>query len=234
MKRLVILLSAITFAVVLHAQEGVAIGLQVGFAESIHRLNDPTAEDYKKLNSKAQNGFKIGLVTEGTFWKGMGTMIGINYTFVGANTKWESLGMFEYPKTRTRSNMHQLEIFVDWQYKFEIAKNTYVLLYTGPTIQAGLSMSGTVINKMQDDKSSEIRYDSYDYDDAYYKNDFNRLNVTWGLGAGFQYERYYIRGGYDFGTMNPYRVKTFEGSDHYTRGRLDQWHVKLGIFLWEK
>jgi hypothetical protein len=61
-----------------------------------------------------------------------------------------------------------------------------------------------------------------------------RINVTWGIGAGFQYERYFLRGGYDFGIINPYKAQSFSGKDIYTRGRFDQWQIKLGMYLWEK
>ena len=60
------------------------------------------------------------------------------------------------------------------------------------------------------------------------------LNVTWGLGAGLQYQRYFVRGGYDFGIVNPYKEQMFAGHDIYTRGRFDQWQIKLGIYLWDK
>ena len=68
-----------------------------------------------------------------------------------------------------------------------------------------------------------------------------RLNVTWGVGAGFQYKRYFLRGGYDFGIINPYKAITFNaldgalfaGDDRWTRGRLDQWQIKMGLYLWQ-
>ena len=60
-----------------------------------------------------------------------------------------------------------------------------------------------------------------------------RINVTWGIGAGFQYDRYFLRGGYDFGLINPYVSQTFTGQDVYTRGRFDQWQIKLGIYFWK-
>jgi hypothetical protein len=60
-----------------------------------------------------------------------------------------------------------------------------------------------------------------------------RLNVTWGVGAGFQYDRYFLRGGYDFGIINPNKERSFVGHDAYTRGRFDQWQIKVGMYLWQ-
>lgn len=234
MKRVVVLCVVCLVAMLSFAQEGTAIGFQVGFAETIYRLNNPTAEDHMALSAKPQNGFKFGFVFEDTFWKGMGTMVGINYTYTGSNTKWEKYGDYGWQERRYRSKMHQLEIVADWQYKFEIAKQTYVLLYSGPTIQVGLSQTYTIVEKQMEGGDKQTTYSSYDFKDDLYQNDFNRLNVTWGVGAGFQYDRYYLRGGYDFGLFNPYRVRRFvEPDGYYTRGRLDQWHIKVGVFLWQ-
>jgi hypothetical protein len=60
---------------------------------------------------------------------------------------------------------------------------------------------------------------------------FKRLNVTWGVGAGFQYKRYFLRGGYDFGLINPHKVADYSTGVH-SRGRLDQWSIKIGMYIW--
>ena len=55
--------------------------------------------------------------------------------------------------------------------------------------------------------------------------------------TGFQYDRYYLRGGYDFGLINPYKLSNFSQvglADRNTRGRLDQWQIKLGVYLWQQ
>jgi hypothetical protein len=125
-----------------------------------------------------------------------------------------------------------LEIPIDWQYKFEIAQNTWVILYTGPTLQCGLDFT----KRNFTDNGKEVTFTSennvYSVDDM---KDYalKRINVTWGIGAGFQYERYFIRGGYDFGIINPYKAQSFTGYDAYTRGRFDQWQIKLGMYLWQ-
>ena len=125
-----------------------------------------------------------------------------------------------------------MEIPIDWQYKFEIAQNTWVILYTGPTLQCGLNFT----QKNFKDNGKEIT--PTDENNVFSENDMKdhalkRINVTWGIGAGFQYERYFIRGGYDFGMINPYKAQSFTGYDVYTRGRFDQWQIKLGMYIWQ-
>ena len=110
------------------------------------------------------------------------------------------------------------------------------MLYSGPTIQCGVGMN--MRSDHQDDFDSEITYTDYDgYTNDNQNEKFKRFNVTWGVGAGFQYKRYFLRGGYDFGLINPYANSQFVDAagnqlDRYTRGRLDQWQVKIGVYLW--
>ena len=217
----------------LHAQD--YIGVQLSYARSITRLNTP--DNGKTLNPTGYNGWKVGFVYDATIVKGFGVSMGLNYTFGANATDWMKKVATQpggYPQIRSRGQYHQLEIPVDWQYKFEIAKRTWLMLYTGPTLQCGLIFKDKWYAR-SDDKSNaftheENLYSEEDMEDYALK----RLNVTWGIGAGFQYERYFLRGGYDFGLINPYKAQSFMGVDVYTRGRFDQWQVKLGMYFWEK
>lgn len=239
---LVLLLS--TFAISSFAQESTSgLGIQFGFAQTDFRLNswdvnaDPTT-----LHNDALNGFKAGLVWEGTIFKGFGSMVGVNYTFGTYTSAWKKTGTFDYPQEKEKNIYHQLELFVDWQYKIEIAGNTYIILYTGPTIQCQLALTNTTFRKEVDGSETSTVINRFDYDDEKMHEDYKRWNVTWGVGAGFQYDRFYIRGGYDFGLINPYKINDFSevfgniyGENHdsgrRTRGRVDQWHISVGFFF---
>lgn len=234
MKRIVFFVLAIIAATMfVSAQQ--FIGVNLGYARPITRLNQPIVDQEKTLTPTAYNGFKVGLVYDATIVKGFGFSIGLNYTFGANTTDWKQITASLYPQERTRGQYHQLEIPVDWQYKFEIAKRTWLLLYTGPTLQCGLSLKTK--NYIDDGKQEQVNQKN-PIDDLYSEQEVSdyalkRLNVTWGIGAGFQYERYFLRGGYDFGLINPYLSQSFTGKDIYTRGRFDQWQIKLGIYLWE-
>ena len=213
------------------------LGLQVGFTHPLTRLNAPTEGQEKALQTTAYNGLKVGFVYDATIVKGFGYTIGLNYTFGANATDWMKEIATQpsfYPQVRSRGLYHQVEIPVDWQYKFEIAQRTWLILYTGPTLQCGLVLKDKWYARF-DNKSDAFTLE----ENLYSKEDMadyalKRLNVTWGIGAGLQYERYFLRGGYDFGIINPYKKVQFEGEDIYTRGRFDQWQIKLGIYLWEK
>lgn len=219
------------------------LGIQIGFAEPIMRLNssDPNMPKDSLVNKTIMNGMKVGLVYDGAIIKGFGATVGINYTFAVGYSNWTTPNaMQQLTKVRTKTTYNQVELFVDWQYKFEIAKETYIILYTGPSIQCAVEMSKRVFvkNEGTGDVSNNEKISCFDYTDSEMTHDYQRMNVTWGVGAGFQYERYFLRGGYDFGLMNPYKVGNFNememsySLDRRTRGRLDQWNIRLGIYLW--
>lgn len=217
------------------------LGIQIGFAEPIVRLNspDPNMPKDSLVNKTIMNGMKVGLVYDAAIVKGFGATVGINYTFAAGYTNWTTPNvMQQLTKVRTKTTYNQVELFVDWQYKFEIAKETYIILYTGPSIQCAVEMSKRVFvkNEGTGEVSNNGKVSCFDYTDSEMAHDYQRMNVTWGVGAGFQYERYFLRGGYDFGLMNPYKVGNYnemgDSLDRRTRGRLDQWNIRLGIYLW--
>ncbi|MCR5050131.1 MAG: hypothetical protein K6A36_03510 [Paludibacteraceae bacterium] len=207
-------------------------GMQIGFAAPTLRLNDKSLNPKDSLiNVTKLNGLKLGIVYDASYIAGFGSTLGINYTFAANTTPWvQKYQMKTQPETHTRTFYHEVEVFVDWQYKFELAKETYLMLYTGPSIQYGIAFNvykderawGTITPLPEETK---LRYHAEG--DEQLKN----LNVTWGVGAGFQYQRFFLRGGYDFGILNPYKNTKFEGSDRYTRGRLDQWSIKVGMYF---
>ena len=235
MKRIAILICVIAMSMTTIYAENY-LGIQLGYARSITRLNQASIMDKETLYPTGYNGMKVGVVYDATIIKGFGVTMGLNYTFGANATNWTkkiSTQPTDYPKVRSRGQYHQLEIPVDWQYKFEIAQNTWLVLYTGPTLQCGLGLKDKWYVRLDKESQTflmeENLYSTEDMQDYALK----RLNVTWGIGAGFQYQRYFLRGGYDFGLINPYKASDFNNVDVHTRGRFDQWQIKLGMYLLE-
>ena len=139
MKRIVMLCIIVASAAMAYSQS--YVGVNVGYAQSITRLNLPVMGKESVLNPTTYNGMKVGVVYDVTLIKGLGVSMGLNYTMGGNATEWKSKSSsIKYPQERSRGWYHQLEIPVDWQYKFQIAKDTWLMLYTGPTLQCGLSL----------------------------------------------------------------------------------------------
>lgn len=232
MKRLTLILFICAATTMASAQD--YFGVQLGFAQPIARLNTPTTKT--SLLATSYNGFKVGLVYDATIIKGFGVSMGLNYTFGNHTSAWKQIGTLPYPQERTTGQYHQLEIPIDWQYKFEIAKRTWIILYTGPTLQCGLDLTSKLYTN--NGKKITLEKDNSFYSEDMKDKELKRINVTWGLGAGFQYDRYFLRGGYDFGLINPYKASQFDytdtnGGHPRTRGRFDQWQIKVGIYLWQ-
>ncbi len=228
MKRYFLFVAILCLAVSVRAKElpKQGFGLQIGWAQPELRLNSTTSKD--TLHTTKLKGFKVGLVYDASIAAGFGASIGMNYTFGAAATKWAKKNTSF--SQRSQVLYHQAEVFVDWQYKFEVAKETYLILFTGPTIQCGIGWNKTdfLRNEMTDAVTTTTvnRYATETADEL-----LKRVNVTWGVGAGFQYRRYFLRGGYDFGLIVPYKNPDFTNGNH-ARGRLDQWEIKIGAYLW--
>lgn len=214
-----------------------SLGIQVAFVEPILRMNSGT--NTSALSDKIiQNGAKVGVIYDATLIKGFGMTMGLNYSFCGTSTSWKQVGTALYPQKRNRYIIHTLELPIDWQYKFKIADDTYIIVYTGPTIQYNVSFKqrtdirdisgiGQKPATTQGDWNNRYKQDTDNDGNA----DFSPLNIMWGVGAGFQYKNYYLRGGYDFGIYNQYRDRYNDAQDYTMRARLDSWSIRLGIYF---
>ena len=117
-------------------------GIQLGWAQPTIRLNSPD-QRYPKdslVNTTKLHGFKVGLVYDASYWGGFGSSIGVNYTFGAASTPWEKKSQYqipEYPQVHDHILYNEVEMFVDWQYKFEVAKETSGVLYPMDQIPEG-------------------------------------------------------------------------------------------------
>ncbi len=213
------------------------VGFQIGFDRNLMREGYKTDEG-KFPTLTALNGFKVGMVYDGTIIAGFGVTMGLNYTISATQDRQWSKELSAqtglYPQVKSRYLFQNIEIPIDWQYKFEIAQNTYLILYTGPTVQYNFYYRTTALR--QDNANAAItseKKNRYEIDqDGDDKTDYSQLNITWGVGAGFQYERYFLRGGYDFGIYNPFQDRFDDINKKYFQGRFDQWSLKIGMYLW--
>ena len=238
MKKITTILFSILLTTTLFAQSEMGgFGFHVGFASPTLRINNPNAASSKTLEATPMSGIKAGICYDATIAKGFGTTLGLNYTFGTYHSQWQSSGTYSTQKTSYRDTYQGLELFCDWQYKFEIAGSTYLMLYSGPTIQCHLMLKEQEYVRNTDGTKTQTRF-GYEYRNNESFEDYKRLNVTWGIGAGFQYKQFFLRGGYDFGLFNPYKKSTFREmgieSDYYTRGRFDQWQIKIGMYIWQQ
>ncbi len=215
------------------------VGFQLGFARDLLRERKGDNETKKFPYLTALNGIKAGVVYDATIIKGFGVSMALNYTIAGAQDRsWRKQydnQIGAYPQVKDSYLFQSVELPIDWQYKFEIAKETYLILYSGPTIQYNFYLKQTQHYKAT--ATTEVQknhFNHYEIDaDKDGTNDYTQLNITWGIGAGFQYQRYFLRGGYDFGIYSPYKDRFIDDKGKYNDGRLDQWSLKIGMYFWE-
>ena len=106
MKRIVMLCIIVASAAMAYSQS--YVGVNVGYAQSITRLNLPVMGKESVLNPTYYNGMKVGVVYDVTLIKGLGVSMGLNYTMGGNATDWKSKSSsIKYPQERSRGWYHQ-------------------------------------------------------------------------------------------------------------------------------
>jgi len=256
-----------------------SIGIQLGWDREIYRLNAPTVSGQKvtDLNKTPLSGGRLGLVYELADESGAGLFTSFTYAYTWYRSKYEKIDYYYDGKTvkpvkgysgnleyQTYLQSHRLDLALQPQYKFEIAGGTYLIFYTGPTFQFIAKLEAQDNFRYNDEKDPNVRYyfeDKLNYNSEVMAQYYKRWNLTWGLGAAFQYDIFYLRGGYDFGLVNPYSVTTFgdikvdigdgnkysiftiksddaksevQPDNRNTKGRLDCWNVTFGVYFWQK
>lgn len=217
------------------------------FSGGIKGIDHTQYEGYKWYNLTPHtiyNGITMGVMFDADIIKGFGTAISLNYSYGEHKSKFNKpFPGYSTEQFRTFTQWHSIEIPIDWQYKFEVASETYVILYTGPTMQINVAASRQFETSSRDPlkqhndinplSSNDNNAEKGGYGDYAVSN----VNVLWGVGAGFQYKRYFIRGGYDFGLMNAYRnsnsfTEAEGATNHHLHSRMDQWQIKVGVYLY--
>ena len=93
---------------------------------------------------------------------------------------------------------HAINVPVYLNYGIELARDTKVFLFGGPTLQYGLSSTVKYDANVAGVSGSKT-FNNYD------NENFNRMNVYLGGGMGFQISALQITVGYDYGMMNQYK-----------------------------
>ena len=233
MKRSGLLFIALCFAAIASAQTQ-SLGFQLGFTEPILRDNS-ISQKSKLAPTVTTNGIKTGFVYDATIVKGFGLNLSLNYSLSVDPGKWQVENqLMKAKQMRTSRILHTLEMPIEWQYKFKIAIDTWLIAYTGPVLQYNVVFTEKTRHRGDPIKGEweEPAINHYKIDkDGDDKNDFSPFNIQWGVGGGFQYKNYFIRGGYNFGIYNHFRDNYTNTKEYTNRGRYDEWNIRLGIYF---
>ena len=123
----------------------------------------------------------------------------------------------------------QLNIPVRAYYNIPIWKDLNMFFYAGPQLNIGLTnydmlkanVSPSTLAWLQSEGISTSPYERYIAKDLY------RTNIQFGIGAGLEWQRYRVQGGYDFGLNNILRTASASNPKRYEWG----WYVTFSYKL---
>ena len=129
---------------------------------------------------------------------GLGIAPGVYYSMIGSKSG-DAASIFGVNISGSSTFMeHAINVPVYLNYGYELARDTKIFVFGGPTVQYGLA-STVKYDGSVGSASGSRTYSNYD------NENFNRLNVYLGGGMGFQISALQITVGYDYGMMNQYK-----------------------------
>lgn len=123
----------------------------------------------------------------------------------------------------------QLTIPVRAYYNVQLWKKFNMFFFAGPQLQVGLTNYDVLENKTSELCTAylqEIGEQTTNHDN-YITNDLYRVNLQFGIGGGFEWDRYRLQAGYDFGLNNLTKTPIVPKQKHNEWG----WMVSFGYRL---
>lgn len=119
---------------------------------------------------------------------------------------------------------HNFVIPIRATYTIPLWKKLNLLFYGGPQLQVGLAMTDKVNANLSDKTTAQcqalgIHTESYDR----YASELWRANIQIGLGAGLEWDKFRLQGGYDFGLNNMVRTKACPNQQMWEWG----WYISF-------
>lgn len=208
MKKIATLLAAaLLLASTAHAQ------LQVGAGY----LNSTLTQASKEAS--VTNGFYAGLSYNIPVVAGLGVAPGLYYSMLGGKNTG-GVNFFGLASTSTESKFSEsaINLPVYLNYGIQMAKDFKFFVFAGPTVQYGLSSttkSNTTVSVGSHEGGTNGTIDNY-------ANDYGRLNVYMGGGAGMNAGRIQVNVGFDYGLLNLYTGSDANMSSY-------RYNIKLGV-----
>ncbi|MFA5044411.1 MAG: outer membrane beta-barrel protein [Paludibacter sp.] len=168
------------------------------------------------VSSTYFNGIRLGGTAGFDLKNNFSLLTGVLYSVVYSDK------LQGYPNSATvtyKTLGHFLDIPLRINYTFPITKNLSVFGFAGPNINIGL-YQGQTITSTQTYLPSNPLYVAPGFTELYKASLLNRLNLQIGAGGGVQWNKYQLKGGYDFGITNLNKMNT---GNLYQKG----WYVSF-------
>ena len=161
-------------------------------------LNSTQSFDGSSSKSINSHGAFAGISFNIPISGGLGIAPGVYYSMI-TNKSGGAGTILGIPASASSTFMeHAVNVPVYLNYGIDLARDTKVFLFGGPTLQYGLA-STVKLDGSVGSASGSRTYNNYD------NEDFNRMNVYLGGGMGFKVSALQITVGYDYGMMNQYK-----------------------------
>jgi hypothetical protein len=168
------------------------MSVNAGYLSSTQSFGDSNS---KSVNS---NGAYAGVSFNVPISGGLAVAPGVYYSMI-TNKSGGAGTILGIPASASSTFMeHAINVPVYFNYGMDLARDTNVFVYAGPTLQYGLA-STTKLAGGVGEFSGVRTYNNYD------NQNYNRFNVYLGAGIGFQVSAIQITVGYDYGMMNLYK-----------------------------
>ncbi|MBO7456924.1 MAG: outer membrane beta-barrel protein [Paludibacteraceae bacterium] len=175
--------------------------LEVGFVQHWQRVRQVEFPDMYL------NGVRLGATFTFNLPLHFGLQTGVLYSLMyGTNEQhWRSMDapsvQTEYIRHRVLE--HSFAVPVRVYYTIPLWKKLNLLFYTGPQLHIGAAENDYLQTHLSEGtqnwlESKGIPTEAYDR----MADEVIRANIQWGLGAGLEWDKYRLQGGYDFGLNN--------------------------------
>ena len=169
------------------------MSVNAGYLNSTQSFQDSNSKSINSNGAYAGVSFNIPLAG------GFAVAPGVYYSLI-TNKSGGAGTILGIPVSASSTFMeHTINVPLYFNYGIDLARDTKVFLYAGPTAQYGLA-STTKLAGGVGEYSGDTSYDNYEHNKNY-----NRMNVYLGGGIGFQVSAIQIIVGYDYGMMNLYK-----------------------------
>ena len=168
------------------------MSVNAGYLNSTQSFKDAGT---KSINSNgAYAGVSFNIPVAGA----LGFAPGVYYSLI-ANKSGGSGTIMDIPVTASSTFMeHALNAPLYLNYGIDLARDSKVFIYGGPTVQFGLA-STTKLSGGVGESTADRTDNNYD------NKNYSRFNVYLGGGVGFQLSAFQITLGYDYGMLNLYK-----------------------------
>lgn len=126
------------------------------------------------------------------------------------NQHWHSMTEESAQVERLDHHLVQLQLTIPVRayYNIKLWKKLNMFFYAGPQLQIGLTNYDVIDNKASSGvidwlTQQNLPTESYE---RYVAKELYRTNIQFGLGGGFEWDRYRLQAGYDFGLNNLQRT----------------------------